>query len=360
VEFIRPHLDFDYVWNYSEKPWLNLWGVWDTGWYLTIANEGYDLARRTAAPIANQANWAFFPVYPLLCRALADLLGAPVFAVMVLVSNLCFLGALGLVWRNTVAEFGDTAARASVLLLCFMPGSYVFSSAYPEAMFLLLMAATLMLVRHQRWLLAGSTAAIATLTRNVGIGLLLYMGCALFIERTMFALPVRSVSARPSAVMLKLSPVVLGLSLPILALASYCTFLWLHVGDPLAFMTVMDSWKRHFQVPLLPLLYPGGDPGFTRNPLNYVMALIAVGLVVQLAVLRRWSLFGLGAFVATIPLTGGLESYVRYTICMLPLVMAAGALCARYPMAATLALPSLALANGLMMVGWSLGFPFPW
>jgi hypothetical protein len=360
VEFIRPHLDFEHVWNYSGKPWLNLWGVWDTGWYLTIANDGYDLSRRVGGPIANQANWAFFPAYPLLCRAIANLLGAPVFAVMVLVSNLFFLAALGLVWRITAAEFGDAAARAAVLLLCFMPGSYVFSSAYPEAMFLLLMAATLVLVRRQRWLLAGGTAAIAAVTRNVGIGLLLYIVCALYSERARLALHVRAMATRPAEAALELAPIALGLALPILALAGYCAFLWHWVGDPLAFMSVMGGWKRHFQVPLLPLLFPVGDTGFARNPLNYVVALLAIGLLVELAARRRWPLFALGLFLVTIPLTGGLESYVRYSICMLPSVMAAGALCARHATAAALALPVLALANGLMMTGWSLGFAFTW
>lgn len=360
VESIRPHLSFEHVWNYSGKPWLNLWGVWDTGWYLSIANDGYDLARHTGPPTPNQANWAFFPAYPLLCRALANLLGTPVFPVMVVASNLFFLGALGLVWRYTAEELGETAARTTVLLLCFMPGSYVFSSAYPEAMFLLFMAATLMLARQQRWLLAGVTAAIAAVTRNVGIGLLLYIGCILYIERASLAQHIRSVATRPAEAALKLAPIALGLSLPILALAAHCAFLWYHVGDPLAFMTVMKSWNRHFQAPYLPLLFPADDPGFARNPLNYVMALIAVGLVVELAVGRRWPLFVLGVFLVTVPLTGGLESFVRYSICMLPLVMAAGALLARHPTAAVLALPSLALANGLMMTGWSLGFSFAW
>jgi hypothetical protein len=28
---------------YSDRLWLDIWGVWDTGWYLDIAANGYSL-----------------------------------------------------------------------------------------------------------------------------------------------------------------------------------------------------------------------------------------------------------------------------------------------------------------------------
>ncbi len=352
---IRPHLSFAHVWNYSDLPWLSIWGVWDTGWYLEVAQHGYDLARRTASATPNQANWAFFPAYPMLCRELAAILGLPVFAVMVAVSNACFLGALFVVRYGTAAAFGPGAARYTVLLLCFIPGSYVFSSAYPESLFLLLMASTLALVDRQRWLAAGCAAALAALTRNTGIGLVLYMAVAhlrlsLAVPETGKSLIRRLVPRREDA-----WRVLGGLSLPVAALFGFCLYLYIHVGDPIAFATVQSGWLRQYIFPFLPLLMPWRESGFWHNPLNYAAALAAISLLIQLAAWRRWELFALGAFFAFFPLTSGIESYVRYSICMLPMVMAAGALLARHPTTALIALPILALLNGLMMVGWSLG-----
>lgn len=351
---IRPSLASGHAWNYSHLPWLSIWGVWDTGWYLEVAEHGYDLARRTGSTVANQANWAFFPAYPMLCRALADLVGAKIFPVMVLVSNASFLSALFITRHFTELTFGKSAARYVVVLLCFMPGSYVFSSAYPEAMFLLLMASVMMLVERRSWLLAGSTAALASLTRNLGIGLSLYMLVAYF--HFIVTLPVTRNDFRFGLLnRIITGRFVIALMLPGAAISGFCLYLFIHVGDPIAFVTVQDGWLRHFEFPLVPLLMPWDESGFWHNPLNYTTALLAIVLLVQLGIWRRWALFALGAFLLFMPLTSGLESYVRYSICMLPLIMAAGRVLASEKMLAIAALPLIALLNGMMMVGWALG-----
>ena len=63
---LGPYHGKEYVWIYSDTLWLDIWGVWDTGWYLSIAVDGY-----SAAPIlGSQANYAFFPLYPFLMKLL--------------------------------------------------------------------------------------------------------------------------------------------------------------------------------------------------------------------------------------------------------------------------------------------------
>jgi hypothetical protein len=356
---VRPHLSFPHVWNYSDLPWLSIWGVWDSGWYLEIAEHGYDLSRRTAGPVANQANWAFFPAYPALCRGLFELFGLPVFTVMVAVSNACFLAALFVVRRVAEGAFGAAAARLTVALLCFMPGSYVFSSAYPESLFLLLLAATISFVDQRRWIAAGLAAALAAVTRNVGIALLAYIAVS-WLCLSLSAGPgagsiLDRVTDRP-----EIWRVVVALLLPLAALLAFCLYLFFHVGDALAFVSIQDAWLRRIGFPLWPLLFPWEDTGLARNPLNYLAVLSAIGLLVCLAWWRRWPLFALAALQVFVPLAAGLESYLRYTICMLPLVMAGGALLARHRDSALLIVPFLALLNGLMMVGWTLGFAFSW
>ncbi|NJO94372.1 MAG: hypothetical protein HC820_08590, partial [Hydrococcus sp. RM1_1_31] len=43
---------------YSSQLWLDIWGVWDTFWYLDIAEKGYSDAGRN--PLSeSQANYAF-------------------------------------------------------------------------------------------------------------------------------------------------------------------------------------------------------------------------------------------------------------------------------------------------------------
>src|SRR5688572_32510267 len=54
-------------WHFSPYRLLDIWGRWDTGWYMGIAREGYlfngDLTQQ-------QSNVTFFPFYPYLVRLL--------------------------------------------------------------------------------------------------------------------------------------------------------------------------------------------------------------------------------------------------------------------------------------------------
>ncbi len=76
--FFFPYTSRWYEWNYSNRPWLDIWSVWDSGWYLDIAQNGYsekllsDLPKKTCC---QQANIGFFPLYPFLMRLLGFLVG---------------------------------------------------------------------------------------------------------------------------------------------------------------------------------------------------------------------------------------------------------------------------------------------
>src|SRR3954470_4949637 len=135
---------------------------WDSVWYLGIAHAGYD-----------GASTAFFPLYPLLVRALAPygdpgaLLGAAYF-----VSLVSLAGALYLVRRLVELELGPVVARRSLLLLAFFPGALWLGAPYAESLFLLLSVGAIYAARTGHWAWAGVCAALASGTRSAGIVLL--------------------------------------------------------------------------------------------------------------------------------------------------------------------------------------------
>lgn len=45
--------------HFFNRPMLDSWIRWDSGWYLQIINQGYHSAQ----------SWAFFPLYPALIKA---------------------------------------------------------------------------------------------------------------------------------------------------------------------------------------------------------------------------------------------------------------------------------------------------
>src|SRR3954454_22047815 len=94
---------------------------WDSVWYLAIANDGYprDDVRRAA----------FFPLYPLLVRAVDRVAGDPILA-GALVSLVCFAVALVLLHRLTALELGPASASPAVWAIALYPGAVFFSAVY--------------------------------------------------------------------------------------------------------------------------------------------------------------------------------------------------------------------------------------
>lgn len=355
--YIEPKMNFPHVWVYSRHPWLNLWGVLDTGWYLNLATHGYASAPVATGVTAGQANWAFFPAYPMISAWLASVSHIPVFAAMVIFSNVCFLYALILIRRESEAEFGRKAARATIAVLCIMPASYVFSSAYSESLFLLCIATTFIFIRKGGWVTAGLTAALATLTRNAGVGLelpLLISGW-----RTLAGIWPRGALAIPNDHRSSKQAwrVLVGILLPAISLGGFCIFLYLRTGDPVAFVSIQKAWNRHLHFPLVTLLLPLVDPRWlsTDDFFNYLFAWISVIMLIPLAYWRRWSLLAFSTFLVILSLSAGLTSCVRFTTTMLPVTMTAGALLAQRPSSMKGILIILGTVNGFMMVGWTLG-----
>ena len=131
---------------------------WDSLHYLDIARHGYATAEQTA----------FFPLYPMLIKALGWVVRSDV-AAGVLISVVSFAVALTLLHRLSELELGRPAANATVLLLAFAPLSFFFTAVYTESLFLALSVGALYAARRDRLALAGVLVALATVTRVYGI-----------------------------------------------------------------------------------------------------------------------------------------------------------------------------------------------
>ena len=115
---------------------------WDCGWYVSIIQGGY-----SSVPIASQpgaTNYAFFPLYPLMVKALTYVTGlSPIMAGLV-ISNAAFFLGLTYIYRLVIAQSGSRQlAQLTVTTICILPGTFVFSAVYTESTFLLCLAASM-------------------------------------------------------------------------------------------------------------------------------------------------------------------------------------------------------------------------
>ena len=350
--YISPYSTMDRHVHWASRSWVNMWAAWDSEWYSRLADTGY-----TMNTTNGQHDWGFFPLYPFSAKAISLLIHVPPMYVMVAVSNICFFCALFVIFDETRREFSAAAAKAAVSLLCIVPGTYIFSAAYTEGMFVLWFALTLFFARRRKWMLAGLAAALAALTRNIGI----FVGLPILIAGVQYLVETRPWMKQADGRLSReglasTGRLLVGLALPALAILGFCLYLYFKTGHFLAYVEVEKEWGRKVENPIGNLIKYALHPGDVADPdfLNLFAALLTLPLMAVLAVKRMWALLLLGVILSFVALSTGLMGYARYTLVMLPFLMAAAAVCARHPLLARTAYIVLAMTSGFMMVAWTL------
>ncbi|WP_167157423.1 hypothetical protein [Streptomyces sp. MBT27] len=148
-----------------------LWPVlaksWDSNWYLDIADHGYEHALH-----AGELNdLAFFPLYPVLVKAVAAVTpGSRASVALVLAVGFSLVAACG-VFAVGDRLHGRRTGTWLTVLWAALPVGVVQWMGYTESLFTALTAWALYCALTRRWLWAGSLAALAGLTRPTGIAI---------------------------------------------------------------------------------------------------------------------------------------------------------------------------------------------
>ena len=290
----------------APPPWRSATGNWDTGYYVTLATEGYQTG------ITGGSNVAFFPLYPTILRWISWL-GVDVVVAGVAVSLVSFLAALILLRRLLAERFSPEVARNALLLLVFWPFSFFFGVAYTESLFLLLTVGAFFFVHRERWWLGAACAGLASATRAVGV----------FVAVAVVLSYVQS-SWRPTV---RGTAKLVGLGLTgVSGLAAFMIFLELHTGSFLAFAEAQRSWPNRSEgiAGLRSIVVVLRD----LPPSSYEFALLLVYMVPMLLFLVLagyvfakvdvvWGGFCLLTLLAPVP-TGSLASTNRYVLVLFP------------------------------------------
>lgn len=213
---------------FAVRPSVWTLDVWDGRWYRMVARGGYLLVP------GRQSDPAFFPLYPILLRAL-HALGVGWGAVGPIISDAALLAGLVLFHALTRELFSDDFARRATTYLAVFPLGYVFSMTYPESLVLALVAAAPLAALRRRWWIAAACGAAAALARPEGLFVALPLAGIAWQQRHTLS-PAR----RGAALATVLSPAA--------ALASYPLYLATVLHDPLAWTRAEHAWGRSFSV----------------------------------------------------------------------------------------------------------------
>jgi hypothetical protein len=206
---------------------------WDSDWFLEVARRGY-------YPEPDSAPAAFFPMYPMLIRALTPLCLGKDWVAALLVANLAMFGALAVLFRLTEHEFDRATAGRTTFYLVAFPTGFFLTAAYNEGLFIGLMVATVYCLRRQQWWWAGGFGALAAFTRSAGV---LMIG--VFIYEYVRVHGIRRRSIERSALAVLLIP---------LGLVGVMAFSLQAYHQPFAFLRAQRYWGRHLDWPWAPVL----------------------------------------------------------------------------------------------------------
>lgn len=318
----------------------------DGGWYLVLAESGYEQIPFNAD---KPHNWAFFPLYSLSLRTVAAVTGEFQLTGMIL-SSFFFLFALILL-HKTVAAFGYDGAVAdrTVFYIAAFPTSYFFSLPLTESLFLSLTVGSILAAKRDLWWAAGALGGLASMTRYNGLFLLPVLSVMYFQQQC----------HRP----FKLKINVLSLGLLPLGLLSFMLYLFFVTGNAFAFISIQKAWgvrSGFFLIPLYDYITTPFDVAVLWNfrTLNFLAAGAALACGFALIKRREWAL-ALYTFISVlVPLsTLTLEAMTRYVMVVFPIfiVLAVGG---RKPVVDQTIRAVFIVLLGLMSVSFALYIGF--
>jgi hypothetical protein len=287
----------------------------DCKWYVNLARDGYDLAPRVTPPqVYAEANWAFFPVYPLLVRLFVLASGLSYPAAGLLVANLfLFLFVVLAVAYLPRVRPGTNRVALACFLLAFPYGLY-FSVPYTESLYAFFTVAGLYLLSCERNGAAALAGTLMSATRVTGVLLAPMMAVRLLAPaladwrrgETRIAL------TRAADALLPIAVAPLGLFL-------FMALLYARTGDALAFAHVQAGWDRQTGFPLFPLVNNlfAHDwwRAFSEDRQSVVVseyaALAGLAVCLRLWRLRLWPELWLLGGTLTLALSAGLLSMQR-------------------------------------------------
>jgi Mannosyltransferase (PIG-V) len=337
---------------------IDVWGRWDSGWFVGIAQHGYSDPGHSTA---------FFPLYPLLIRFVGWFLLGHHLLAGVLISLAASAVAFVLLWKLVDELRGEVTAGRTVLYLAVFPTTLFLIAVYSESLYLMLSVAAFLFAVRGRWGWAGIATGLAALTRVSGV----------MLVPALAVLAWRATNRRSALVRL-------AVSLPIMAL--WPLYLGLVHGRPFVFLSAQRAgWDRHLSDagPLggawdalvegwrgVRQLVAGSGHNYFPNPdhgamygaglnleqLAYAVLLVALGIYAWKALGAAYGIFVLGSLALPFsdPLPGTpLLSMPRFALGVFPVFVALGLLGAR-PRVNTALVATFAVLLGVNLARWVL------
>lgn len=212
----------------------------DSNWYSKVIVDGYQ-TEPSGHPAGDAASWAFFPLDVMLIRAFT-LNGLLDFRISGVLVNSC-LFVLALVQSHRYIMLTRNDVNLSVifiLLMCFGPYNFYFSTLYTESMFFLLCVTSLLEMRQKHYIRMGISGMLLSACRVTGVFIVF---CVLiFILKEHFSNKEERFTDFLKSTLTN-SRLIIGVCMVPAGLFAYMLYLYNLTGDSLAFMHIQKAWR---------------------------------------------------------------------------------------------------------------------
>lgn len=294
-----------------------LMNQWDAKRYQFMIDNGYTFPLDTDP----QANWAFFPMYVIVCQFVKVLTFGVIdtYWVGMLVSNVCiFLAAFTAVKYMSMVRGGNSEAYLLIPLLMFAgPYSFYFGSAYTEAMFVLFIALFFYACAKRKYVLAGVMAAFASATRIVGCLLVFALVVELYLDMTeRGGMLVTGKKLKAFVIgMLKAPQRIFAVMISPFGAFCYMAFLRFFCGDVWAYKNVQIAWREDTYFPVVGVLWKACTGQI--EPRYTYMGWFCIGIFAVYGYMlyrKYYSMAVFGIISLLVPLTSHVMSTCRFTV----------------------------------------------
>jgi hypothetical protein len=325
-------------------PLANLFYRYDSGFYISIARTGYPLGKPDISywasrninfsfsnPVLAKPDWAFFPLYPALIKALqipfmllssnnpAQLTNATVLSGFI-ISNIAFFVSVYFFYKLTNKLFSSTKiALAATAFYSFWIGAAFYSAIYSEATFMALALGAFYYLEEDKLPTAVLLGFLASFTRSDGL--------LISIPFLIYAL--QSIKNKPKSLKLLISSVVVASPFLIFQLIGY------EVAGGVFPITVISHNLNWGVYPLLTTqlaqMFSGSLKIFAFYgiglvliflPTAYFISRLRIGsiknnLIQESKLLKYWAFYA--SIIVVIIYQSIITSIIRYAIPMLPI-----------------------------------------
>ena len=324
--------------EYCQNKLLGLFGNFDTGWYLEIAKNGYP--KLSDYPLGTTfAQYNFFPLYPAIIKSIHLLMHVDYFYAALIISNLCLIASSIVIYKIAERLYNVEIAKNAVAVLFATPVSFLLSGAYSESLFLVLSVSSIFFALKGKWVFAGLMGMLATLTRPIGVFVILPL-LMLYLQSINFSVK----SIRKNSVFLLLIP--LGVIILMTNSIYFTGKLFLFANNP--------HYSGGISSPISILIH-----GFTDDytTFNFLAFYAAVYIIVWILFYKhiRPAFHLIFAYTLLIPLSYGLMSMPRMLLVCFPFILMIASIAHKYKIQQAVIL-TLSIFQGYLLVCWFLGF----